>query len=177
MDVEAGLRAFDRDAIAGPDARLEVHVAFVLLGRLLARLRKAEFRVRAVLRGMISADLIIGPAVGGTQIDVLVLVALKTEGDSNETACAAAGARGGTPRQFHFDRPVVKGGPFHNRVGLAMGNLAVFGNLDGAFAEVIDGLQFYLMRNQLIYALSGHERRDREGERQGRAKRRSVDPA
>src|SRR5216684_2993580 len=98
VDVEAGLRAFDRDAIAGPDARLEVHVAFVLLGRLLAGLRKAKFRVRAVLRGMIAADLIIGPAVGRTQVDVLVLVALKTEGDSNETARTPSNARSGTSR-------------------------------------------------------------------------------
>ncbi len=63
----------------------------------------------------------------------------------------------------------MKDGPFHDRVCLTVRDLAIFGNPDGAFAEVIDGLQFDLMRNQLIYALSGHEGCDREWERQGRA--------
>src|SRR5881409_1514721 len=104
---------------------------------------------------MIAADLVIRPAVGGTQVDVLVLAVLKTESDSNETARAAGGARGGTPRQFYLDRAVVKGGPFHDRVCLTIGNLAIFGNLYGVFAEVLDGLQFYLMRNHLVNGLGG----------------------
>src|SRR5216684_5569789 len=39
VDIQPGLRAFDRDAIAGPDARLEVHVAFVLC------LQRRDFRI------------------------------------------------------------------------------------------------------------------------------------
>src|SRR5712692_854425 len=128
VDIQAGLRAFDRDAVAGPDTRLEVYVTLVFLRRLLAGHREAEFRVRAVLRGMIAADLIIGSAGGGTQVDVLVLAVLKTEGDSNETA-RVRGPRGGTPRHFHLYRAVVKGGPLHDRVCLTISNLAIFGNL------------------------------------------------
>src|SRR5260370_20252841 len=36
IDIQVGLRPFDRDAVAGPDARLEVHVTLVLFWCLLA---------------------------------------------------------------------------------------------------------------------------------------------
>src|SRR5260221_8116701 len=107
VDIQAGLRAFDRDAITGPDARLEVHVTLVLLRRLLPGHGEAEFRVRAVLRRMIAADLIVSPAVSGTQTDVLVLAVPNAEGDSNETASAAARAPRGTPRQFYLYPPLA----------------------------------------------------------------------
>src|SRR5437870_9230900 len=57
VDIQAGLSAFDRNAVSGPDTRLEVYVTLVLLRLLLAGHREAEFRMRAVLRGMIAADL------------------------------------------------------------------------------------------------------------------------
>src|SRR5438128_4871101 len=51
VDIQAGFRPVDRDAVAGPHARLEVHVALVLFRCLLAGDREAKIRVRAVLRG------------------------------------------------------------------------------------------------------------------------------
>ena len=45
-------------------------------GRLLAGFRESEFRMRAVLRGMVAANLVIGAAVGGAQVDVLELASL-----------------------------------------------------------------------------------------------------
>src|SRR6185503_5666564 len=100
MDIQTGCGPFDRDAVAGPDARFEVHVALVFFRGLLARDREAEVRVRAVLRGMIAAHLVIGAAVGRPQIDVLELIVLKTEGDANEAARGGGRAAGGTPRQL-----------------------------------------------------------------------------
>lgn len=104
---------------------------------------------------MIAADLVIGAAVGRTQIDVLELAALKTEGDSNTSARGAWGAGGGTPRQFHVDRAVVKDGVLHDRVCFAIGHLAVFRDLDRPLAEILDGFQFRIVRNQLTNGLSG----------------------
>src|SRR5262249_7596616 len=105
--------------------------------------------------GMIATDLVIGPAIGGTQVDILELTILNAEGDSNETARALEGASRGAPRQLDVYRAVVEDGPLHDCVCLAIGYAAIFGNLDSAFAEVFDGLQFYLMPNQLIDALRG----------------------
>src|SRR3979411_2763463 len=79
VDIQAGLRHVDRDAVAGPDARLEVHVTLILFRGLLAGVREAKIWVRAILRGMIASDLFIGAAVGRTQVDVLELAVLKTE--------------------------------------------------------------------------------------------------
>jgi hypothetical protein len=51
----------------------------------------------------------------------------------------------------------MKGASFHDRVCFAIRNVTVFGNFYGAFAEVIDGFQFHLMRCELIDALSEHQ--------------------
>jgi hypothetical protein len=59
--------------------------------------RKAEIWVSAVLRGMIAADLVIGAAVGRTQIDILELTVLETEGDSNKAARVAGSTATGRP--------------------------------------------------------------------------------
>src|SRR5260370_33761935 len=102
-----------------------------------------------------TAHLISRQPVGGAQIVLLCVALRKPEGDPNEAAPAPAGASSGRPRQFHVDRAVVKGGPLHDRVCLTIGNLAIFRYLYGVFAEVLGGLQSYLMRNQLINGLSG----------------------
>jgi len=83
------------------------------------------------------------------------------QGESDETARAAGGARGGTPRQFQLYRAIVKDGLFHDRVGLTIAHHASFRHLYCALPEVIDGLQPYVVRNQLINGLSG--RRGRQG--------------
>src|SRR5207247_5651170 len=114
-------------------------VIVILLRGLLAAVREAKSWVRAILRGMIAADLVIGAAVGRTQVDVFELAVLKTEGDSNKAARAAGGAGGGTPRQFRVDRAIVKGGVFHDRVRFTIGHLAIFRDLYRPLAEVVDG--------------------------------------
>src|SRR5882672_3001082 len=60
VDIQASLRPVDRDAVACPDAWLEVHVALIFFRCLLAGDRKAETWVSAVLRRVITADLVIG---------------------------------------------------------------------------------------------------------------------
>src|SRR5215471_5896093 len=155
MYIEAGLVAFDRDAIAGPDTRFEIDVTLVLLWPLLPHFGEAEFRMRAVLRGVIAANLVIGAAVGGAQVDVFVLVALQPEGDANETACAFTGATGGPSRQLHFDLTVVKSRAFYDRVCLSVRYLAIFNHLYGSFSHVLDRLQLDSVRSQLIGRLSG----------------------
>src|SRR5260370_41455902 len=112
VDIQAGLCPFDRDAVAGPDSRLEVHVTLILFRCLLASVREAKIWVRTILRRMIATDLVIGAAVGRTQVDVLELAVLKTESDSNKAARATGGG-GGTPPQFHLDPAIVKAGGFH----------------------------------------------------------------
>src|SRR5262249_50601543 len=119
-----------------------------------AQFREAVLWMRAVLSGMITANLIVGAAVCGTQVDVLVLVALHAEGDSYKAACAAGGAPGRSPRQFHLDLSLVKHGAFYDCVGLPVRYLAVLDDFDGAFALIIDRLNFHSMRTQLIEILS-----------------------
>ena len=106
---------------------------------------------------MIAADLVIGPAVGRPQIDVFELIVLKTEGDSNKAARAggAGGGGSGTARQLHLDRAVVKDGVFHDRVCFAIRHLAIFRDLDRPLAQIVGGLQFHVVRNQLTRGLSG----------------------
>jgi hypothetical protein len=112
---------------------------------------------------MVSPDLIVGPSVGRAQIDVLELVVLKTEGDSNETAGGGEGALGRPSRQLHLNLAVVKDRPFHDCVCLTIGDFAIFGNPYRAFAAVLDGFEFDSMREQLIDGLSGQSgRSDRE---------------
>jgi hypothetical protein len=167
VDKQAGFRPFDRDAVARPHPRLEVHVALVLFWRLLARDREAEIGVRAVLRGVVAADLVVGAAVGRPQVDVLELAVLKTEGDANKAACAAGGAAGGTPGQFHRDCAIVKDSVLHDRVGFTVGHLAVFRDLDCPLALIVNRLQFHLVGNQLTNSLSGRRRsEDDEGPEQ-----------
>jgi hypothetical protein len=58
---------------------------------------------------MIPPDLIVGSAVGGSEIDVLVAaVGLQPKCDANEPARATAGASGRLAGQIHFDRVVTE---------------------------------------------------------------------
>src|SRR5262249_59475986 len=57
---EPGLRTFDLDPVSGPDARLHIDVRLVLLWSFLPRSGEVEIRIRAVLRGVIPPDLIVG---------------------------------------------------------------------------------------------------------------------
>src|SRR5262249_56662957 len=104
---EPGLRTFDLDPVSGPDARLHIDVRLVLLWSFLPRSGEVEIRIRAVLRGVIPPDLIVGTAVRGPEVDVLVPpIRLEPERDADEAARAAAGAGGGLPRQIHFNHAV-----------------------------------------------------------------------
>src|SRR5260370_22114265 len=107
VDIQAGLRPFDRDAVAGPDARLKVHVTLILSRCLLAGVREAKIWVRAILRGMIAAEFVIGAAGGRAQGDVLELALLETGGDSNKAPRALESGSSGTPRPFPLDPAIV----------------------------------------------------------------------
>src|ERR1700758_55804 len=63
VDIETCLRPIDRNTIAGPDARLKIHIAFILFRCLLAGVRETKIRVSTVLRRMVAPDLIIGSAI------------------------------------------------------------------------------------------------------------------
>jgi len=51
----------------------------------------------------------------------------------------------------------VKDGIFHDRICFAIGHLAILRDLDRPLAEIDDGLQFHLVRNQLTDRLTGRE--------------------
>src|SRR5260370_10618859 len=125
VDIQAGLCPFDSDAVAGPDARLEVHVTLILFWCLLAGVREAEIWIRTILRGMIAADLVIGAAVGRTQVDVLELAVPKTEGDSNKAARGAGGASRGTPPPIPPPPPNLEKSCFSHHLILTHRPLAI----------------------------------------------------
>src|SRR5882757_8553169 len=154
VDKQTGLRPIDRNTIACPDAWLKVHIAFIFFRRLLAGVRETKTWVSTVLRRMIASDLIIGSAVCRTQIDILELSVMKPKGHSDKAACPAQGARGGAPRQFQFDRAIVKYVALHNGIGFPIGHLAIFDDLNRPLAEIVDCLQFHLVRSQLFNGLS-----------------------
>src|SRR5262245_52030921 len=104
---------------------------------------------------MIPANLVVGSAVGGAQVNVFVLAVLQSEGDSNKSACAFAHTHCGTSCQFHFDLSVVKNGAVYDRVCLSVRYLAIFDDLYGSFAHVVGRLQLDPVRSQLIESLSG----------------------
>src|SRR3954465_4464305 len=85
VHVEPRFAAFHLNLEFRPDTGLQVHVGFILFRSLLARFGEAEIRMRAVLGGVIPPDLIVGPAVGGPEIDVFVFsVGLEPKSDANE---------------------------------------------------------------------------------------------
>ena len=107
--IETGFAAFHLNLEFGPDTRFQVHVRLIFFGGFLPRLGEAKVRVRTVLDGVIPPDLIVGPAVGRSEIDVLVTsIALNAERDADESAGGAVGTRGRLAGQVDFDRAVTK---------------------------------------------------------------------
>ncbi|MEI9972646.1 MAG: hypothetical protein WDO73_11630 [Ignavibacteriota bacterium] len=70
--VEAHASVVDLDFVVGPDTGLEIHIGLIFLGGLLAGAGVIEVGEGAVLGGMIAADLVVGAAVGGAEVEVLV---------------------------------------------------------------------------------------------------------
>src|SRR5262245_11971437 len=109
MHVEPRLSAFYLDPVFRPHTRFQIDVRLVLLGSLLPRSGEVEIRMRAVLSGVIPSDLIVGTAVGGPEIDVLVSpVTLKPKGDADEPARASTSTGSRPAGQIHFDGSVQK---------------------------------------------------------------------
>src|SRR6187399_1366637 len=109
MHVEPRFAAFHLYPVLGPDSGLQINVRLVLFRSLLPRLGEAEIRMRTVLRRVIPPHLVVGSAVGGSQINVLVTsIVLKPESDADETPRGAVCAGGWLPGQIHFDRAIPK---------------------------------------------------------------------
>src|SRR5690348_16449529 len=95
VHVEPRFAAFHLDLVLGPDTGLQVDVGFILFGGLLPRSSEVKIRIRTVLRGVIAPDLIVGSAVRGAEINVLVSsVALDPKSDANKPARAGASDSG-----------------------------------------------------------------------------------
>ena len=95
VHVEPRSAAFHLNLVLGPDSGLKVDVRLVLFRRLLPRSGEVEIRVRTVLGGVIPPDLIVGSAIGWSEIDVLVAsIALEPKRDAYESARATAGTGG-----------------------------------------------------------------------------------
>src|SRR5258707_10797312 len=90
VDIQAGLRPFDRDAVAGPDARLKVHVTLILSRCLLAGVREAKILVRAILRCKIAVEVVLRAPGGAPEAGVIRIFVLKMEGVFKHKAAAAA---------------------------------------------------------------------------------------
>src|SRR5215469_10626721 len=58
---------------------------------------------------MIASELVVGSAIGGSEIDVLVTsISLETEGDANESTCVTSGPCDGLASQIHFNCAISK---------------------------------------------------------------------
>ena len=78
------------DLVPGPRTGLQIDVRLIFFRGLLPRFGEAEIRVRTVLRGVIPSDLIVRPAVGRSQEDVLVFtVGLQPKSNANVPACGS----------------------------------------------------------------------------------------
>ena len=145
--------ALDRQAESSPHARLEIDIALVFLGRLASRDREVELRMRAVLRGVVATDLIIGAAVCRAQVDVFELVVVQAKRYAYEAprSCGSCGER--AAGQFDFDLAIVKCVAANDCVRLSVRNLAILDDPHGRFPEIGDGFQLHLVGNQLINCL------------------------
>src|SRR5262245_51287420 len=95
MHVEPRVATFHFDLVLGPDAGLQINVTLILFRSLLSRSGEVKIRMRTVLGRVVAPDLIVGAAVGGSEIDVLVaLIALEPKSDANEPASVGTGSGG-----------------------------------------------------------------------------------
>ena len=109
VHVEPRFAAFHLDLVPGPDTGLQIDVRLILFRSLLPRSGEVKIRVRTVLGGVIPPDLIVGSAVGGSEIDVLVAsIALEPKSNADEPARATACTSGRLAGQIYFDRAVTK---------------------------------------------------------------------
>jgi len=95
VHVEARFAAFHFNLVLGPDTGLQINVRLILFRSLLPRSGEVKIRVRTVLGGVIPPDLILGSAVGGSEIDVLVAsIVLEPKSDANRDARVTVIAKG-----------------------------------------------------------------------------------
>src|SRR5258708_1752466 len=108
VDVETRTVATHLDLDPGPDSRQEVDVRFILGWALLAKPEPRPVGMRDVLSGMIPPLLILGAAVGGTQVKPVVglHIVLQPEGDAHKAPRALGGAWRRRAGQFYLDAAV-----------------------------------------------------------------------
>src|SRR3984893_9387255 len=107
--VEPRFAALHLDLVLGPDTGLQIDVRLILFGSLLPRSGEVKIRIRTVLRGVISPDLIVGSTVRGSEINVLVSsVALDPKSDANKPARVGSRTSGRLAGHIHFDHAVTK---------------------------------------------------------------------
>jgi hypothetical protein len=138
MDVKAGGAPVDDDFVAGPDAGFEIDVGFVLFGRFLAQAGEAVAGVGAVLGGVVAADLIVGTAVSGAQVDILISITAEAKGDAYESASATSRIGAGLTGEVEFNRSIEEFGVLDDGVGFTVGSIGRGKNLDCAAALVGD---------------------------------------
>src|SRR5579872_6870416 len=108
----------------------------------------------AVLRGVVPPDLIVGSAVSGPQIDVLVTsIALEPKSDADEAACALACASSRLAGQIHFDGAVTKRDVLEDGIGRSIFGARRGRNLDRAPAFVVRLFERNMVPDKSIDAL------------------------
>src|SRR5580765_8412405 len=99
---------------------------------------------------MIAAHLVVGAAVGRTQVDVFEAPIAQAKGDPNESASVRGRARSGPAGKFYLDGAVVKLRVLQHRVRFSIRDGTVLHDPDGPLPLVVNRLQFDAMRSQLI---------------------------
>lgn len=101
--VQAGAVATHVNPDPRPRAWHEVHVGLVLRGRLRAEAEPRPVRVGDVLGCVIASLLVVGAAIGGTQVQRVVRVAVQSEGDAREATSTRGCSRRRGAGDLHLD--------------------------------------------------------------------------
>src|ERR1035437_4359566 len=114
VNVELRASTLHDDSVSGPSAGCEIDVRLIDARRLFAQAFPPPLGFGGVLRRMVAPRHIVGSAVGGPQVDDLVLraAALHAKGDANKAAGRGERARRGFPSELNLDGTVLEGGAF-----------------------------------------------------------------
>src|SRR5450759_1630119 len=114
VNVELRAGALDDDLVSGPGAGVEIDVRLIDARRLFTQAFPSPLRFGGVLRRVVAPRHIVGSAVGGPQVNDLVLraAALHAKGDADKAAGSSERSRRRFPGEFDPDGTVLEGGAF-----------------------------------------------------------------
>ena len=119
---------------------------------------------------MVPPDLIVGAAVRGSQVDVLVAaVGLDAKGNPDKAARALTGTSGRLARHFHFNHAVTERRVLDQRIRRRVGGVSVRDHLDCTPALIVGRLDRDVLSSEAIGRL--RRQRNRQQRKQKRPRR------